>query len=138
MKIEEAVKMMSNGEELFDYYDNFEELSLEVEKGFSSIQDWQLRGKLGEVGFNYYSETGKTVTLSVGFMDYFTTLNDIDMNLVEYDDDEDVEFGVVFVVYENEGDTYNESYYVNLKEKNFEEVTERYKEEVVSFFKQND
>lgn len=138
MKSIKAIEIMGSGKETTEYYNNFKNMETEINEGFKDIQKLQLHNKLGEVRFNYYSETGKTVTLSIGFMDYFTVLNDIDMELLEYDNDDEVEFGLVSIMYEDEGDTYNESYYVDLKKQDFKNITKKYKKDVEEFFKVSD
>ena len=109
---DENSKVFTGGRDKFDK---------EFEEGVKLINDWQQLEQLGEVGFNYYDETGKTVSLSIGFRDYWVTMNDFKNGFL-YEDfgskeeylEEEVDFENISVMYEDDGDTWHEDVFLSL------------------------
>ena len=144
MKISTALDIMldkeKNNKTFTGGRDKFEK---EFEEGIKLINDWQQLEQLGEVGFNYYDETGKTVSLSIGFRNYWVTMNDFEdrflYNAFDSEEEyleEEVDFENVSIMYEDEGDTWHEDVYLSLDSDN-REVLSYLKTAIKDFFKGN-
>lgn len=144
MKISTALDIMldkeKNNKTFTGGRDKFEK---EFEEGIKLINDWQQLEQLGEVGFNYYDETGKTVSLSIGFRNYWVTMNDFEdrflYNAFDSEEEyleEEVDFENISIMYEDEGDTWHEDVYLSLDSDN-REVLSYLKTAIKDFFKGN-
>ena len=145
MKINTALDIMLDRDENSKAFtggrDNFEK---EFEEGIKLINDWQQLKQLGEVGFGYYDETGKTVSLSIGFRNYWVTMNDFEDGFLynTFDSkeeylEEEVDFENISVMYEDEGDTWHEDVFLSLDSDN-REVLSYLKTAIQDFFKKNE
>lgn len=144
MKISTALDIMldkeKNNKTFTGGRDKFEK---EFVEGIKLINDWQQLEQLGEVGFNYYDETGKTVSLSIGFRNYWVTMNDFEdrflYNAFDSEEEyleEEVDFENISIMYEDEGDTWHEDVYLSLDSDN-REVLSYLKTAIKDFFKGN-
>lgn len=145
MKISTALDIMLHKDENNKTFtggrDNFEK---EFEEGIELINDWQQLEQLGEVGFDYYDETGKTVSLSIGFRNYWITMNDFEdgflysaFNSEEEYLEEEVDFENISIMYEDEGDTWHEDVFLKIDSDN-KEVLSYLKTAIQDFFKENE
>lgn len=144
MKISTALDIMlhkdENSKTFIGGQDKFDK---EFEEGVKLINDWQQLEQLGEVDFNYYDKTGKTVSLSIGFREYWVTMNDFkDGYLYEdYDSkeeylEEEVDFENISIMYENDGDTWHEDIFLEMDSDN-KDVLLYLKTAIQDFFKGN-
>ena len=144
MKISTALDIMldkkKNHKTFTGGRDKFEK---EFEEGVELINDWRQLGQLGEVGFNYYDETGKTVSLSIGFRNYWVTMNDFEDGFLynAFDSkeeylEEDVDFENISIMYEDDGDTWHEDVFLKINSDN-KEVLSYLKTAIQDFFKEN-
>ena len=109
------------------------------------IKNWQQFEQLGEVGFDYYDETGKTVSLSIGFRSYWVTMNDFIRDRFLYSAfdskeeylEEEVDFENISIMYEDGGDTWYEDIFLSLDSDN-KEVLSYLKTAIQDFFKKNE
>lgn len=140
MKISTARDIMLGRDENSKYFtggrDKFEK---EFEEGVELINDWRQLEQLGEVYFNYYDETGKTVTLSIGFREYWVTMNDFEDGFLydTFNSEEDVDFENISIMYEDDGDTWHEDIFLSLDSDN-KEVLSYLKTAIQDFFKENE
>lgn len=118
MKIEKALNIIAVSEENFKTFTggvkNFDK---EFDEAIRLVQKWQKEEELGQVNFNYYNETGKTVTISIGFRDYWVTMNDVEEGFFfdEFESEEEyldseVNFEYITVMYEDEGETEHDGF----------------------------
>lgn len=110
MKIEKALDIIAVYEDNFESFTGgVKRFDKEFDEAIEIIQKWQKEEELGEVNFDYYNETGKTITISIGFKGYWVIMNDIEEGFFfdefeskeEYLDSE-VNFEYITVTYENE------------------------------------
>ena len=142
MKISTALDiMLDNDENNKTFTGGRDKFEKEFEEGIKLINDWQQLEQLGEVGFNYYDETGKTVSLSIGFRNYWVTMNDFEdrflYNAFDSEEEyleEEVDFENISIMYEDEGDTWHEDVYLSLDSDN-REVLSYLKTAIKDFFK---
>lgn len=146
MKISTALDIMLDKEENSKTFtggrDKFEK---EFEEGVELINDWQQLEQLGEVGFDYYDETGKTLSLSIGFRSYWVTMNDFIRDRFLYSAfdskeeylEEEVDFENISIMYEDEGDTWYEDIFLKTDSDN-KEVLSYLKTAIQDFFKENE
>lgn len=132
---DENSKVFTGGRDKFDK---------EFEEGAKLINDWQQLEQLGEVGFDYYNDTGKTVSLNIGFRNYWVTMNDFENGFLysAFDSkeeylEEEVDFENISIMYENEGDTWHEDVFLSLDSDN-KEVLSYLKTTIQDFFKENE
>ena len=146
MKISTAIDIMLDKDENNKTFtggrDNFEK---EFEEGVRLINDWQQLKQLGEVGFDYYDETGKTVSLSIGFRNYWVTMNDFEDGFLynTFDSkeeylEEEVDFENISVMYEDEGDTWHEDDVFLEIDSDNKDVLSYLKTAIQDFFKENE
>ena len=118
MKIEKALDIIAVNEENVESFNGgVKSFDKEFDEAIELVQKWQKEEELGEVNFDYYNETGKTVTISIGFRNYWVTMNDVGQEFFfdefeskeEYLDSE-VDFEYVTVMYEDEGDTEHDGF----------------------------
>ena len=144
MKISTALDIMldkdKNSKTFTGGRDKFEK---EFEEGLKLINDWRQLEQLGEVGFDYYDETGKTVSLSIGFRDYWVTMNDFEdgflynsFNSEEEYLEEEVDFENISIMYEDEGDTWHEDVFLKIDSDN-KDVLSYLKTAIQDFFNKN-
>lgn len=118
MKIEKALNIIAVSEENFKTFTggvkNFDK---EFDEAIRLVQKWQKEEELGQVYFDYYNETGKTVTISIGFRDYWVTMNEVEEGFFfeEFESEEEcldseVNFEYITVMYEDEGDTEHDGF----------------------------
>lgn len=118
MKIEKALDIIAVSEEnIENFTGGVKSLDKEFDEAIELVQKWQKEEELGEVNFDYYSETGKTITISIGFRNYWVTMNDVDQGFFfdEFESEEEcldseVDFEYITVMYENEGDTEHDGF----------------------------
>ena len=145
MKISTALDIMldkdRNSKTFTGGRDKFEK---EFEEGIKLINDWQQLEQLGEVGFDYYDDTEKTVSLSIGFRNYWVTMNDFEDRFLysAFDSkeeylEEDVDFENISIMYEDDGDTWHEDIFLSLDSDN-KEVLSYLKTAIQDFFKENE
>jgi len=145
MKISTALDIMIDKDESNKTFtggrDKFEK---EFEEGIRLINDWQQLEQLGEVGFDYYDDTEKTVSLSIGFRNYWITMNDFEdgflYNAFDSKEEylkEDVDFENISIMYEDDGDTWHEDVFLSLDSDN-KEVLSYLKTAIQDFFKENE
>ncbi len=118
MKIEKALDIIAVNEENFENFTGgVKRFDKEFDEAIELIQKWQKEEELGEVNFDYYNETGKIITISIGFRNYWVIMNDIEEGFFfdefeskeEYLDSE-VNFEYITVMYEDEGDTEHDGF----------------------------
>lgn len=118
MKIEKALDIIAvNKENIENFTGGVKSFEKEFDEAIELVQKWQKEEELGEVNFDYYNETGKTITISIGFRNYWTTMNDFEEGFLfdefeskeEYLDSE-VNFEYITVMYEDEGDTEHDGF----------------------------
>lgn len=145
MKISTALDIMLNKDENSKTFEGGrDKFDKEFEEGVKLINDWQQLEQLGEVGFNYYDETGKTVSLSIGFRDYWVSMNDFKNGFL-YEDfgskeeylEEEVDFESISVMYEDNGDTWHEDICLMIDSDN-KEILSYLKTSIQDFFKENE
>lgn len=111
MKIEKALDIIAvNEENIENFTGGVKGFDKEFDESIELIQKWQKEEELGEVNFDYYNETGKTITISIGFRNYWVIMNDVEEGFFfdefeskeEYLDSE-VNFEYITVMYEDEG-----------------------------------
>ena len=118
MKIEKALDIIAvNDENVESFTGGVKSLDKEFDEAIELVQKWQKEEELGEVNFDYYNETGKTITISIGFRNYWVTLNDVDQGFFfdEFESEEEyldseVDFEYITVMYEDEGDTEHDGF----------------------------
>lgn len=144
MKISTALDIMldkdKNSKTFTGGRDKFEK---EFEEGLKLINDLRQLEQLGEVGFDYYDETGKTVSLSIGFRDYWVTMNDFEdgflynsFNSEEEYLEKEVDFENISIMYEDEGDTWHEDVFLKIDSDN-KDVLSYLKTAIQDFFNKN-
>ena len=144
MKISTALDiMLDNDENNKTFTGGRDKFEKEFEEGIRLIKNWQQLKQLGEVGFDYYDETGKTVSLSIGFRNYWVTMNDFEDKFLydAFDSKEDyleeeVDFENISIMYEDDGETWHEDVYLSLDSDN-REVLSYLKTAIKDFFKGN-
>lgn len=144
MKISTALDiMLDNDENNKTFTGGRDKFEKEFEEGIRLIKNWQQLKQLGEVGFDYYDETGKTVSLSIGFRNYWVTMNDFEDKFLydAFDSKEDyleeeVDFENISIMYEDDGETWHEDVYLSLDSDN-REVLSYLKTAIKDFFKRN-
>lgn len=118
MKIEKALDIIAvNEENIESFTGGVKSFDKEFDEAIELVQKWQKEEELGEVNFDYYNETGKTITISIGFRNYWVTMNDFEEGFLfdefeskeEYLDSE-VDFEDITVMYEDEGDTEHDGF----------------------------
>ena len=118
MKIEKALDIIAvNEENIENSTGGVKSFDKEFDEAIELVQKWQKEEELGEVNFDYYNETGKTITISIGFRNYWVTMNDVGQEFFfdefeskeEYLDSE-VDFEYITVMYEDEGDTEHDGF----------------------------
>lgn len=145
MKISTALDiMLDNDENNKTFTGGRDKFEKEFEEGVRLIKNWQQLEQLGEVGFNYYDETGKTVSLSIGFRNYWVTMNDFEDKFLydAFDSKEDyleeeVDFENISIMYEDDGETWHEGIFLSLDSDN-KEVLSYLKTAIQDFFKKNE
>lgn len=95
---------------------SLESINEDMKEAIEFIEELQSSKELGEVFIDYYNETGKTVVLSIGLRSYQTVLNDIEVEHINISDElymnDEVDFGSVVAMYEDEGNSYFEDIFV--------------------------
>ena len=142
MKISTALDiMLDNDENSKTFTGGRDKFEKEFEEGVKLINDWQQSGQLGEVGFDYYDETGKTVSLSIGFRNYWVTMNDFEdgflydtFNSKEEYLEEEVDFENISIMYEDDGETWHEDVFLGADSDN-KNVLSYLKADIQDFFK---
>ena len=147
MKIERALDIITaNEENVESFTGGVKNFDKEFDEAIELVQKWQKEGELGEVNFDYYSETGKTVTISIGFRNYWVTINDIEQDFFfdEFESEEEyldgeVDFEYITVMYENEGHTEHDGFSLligdsNREVSNNEVITDFLKVTLKNFF----
>lgn len=140
MKISTALDIiLDNDENNKTFTGGRDKFEKEFEEGIRLIKHWQRLEQLGEVGFDYYDETGKTVSLSIGFRNYWVTKEDFRNELLYdiFDSEEEVDFGNISIMYEDEGDTWHEDIFLSLASDN-KEVLSYLKTAIQDFFKEDE
>ena len=118
MKIEKALDIIAVSEENVESFTGgIKSFDKEFDEAIELVQKWQKEEELGEVNFDYYNETGKTITISIGFRNYWVTMNDVDQGFFfdEFESEEEyldskVDFEYITVMYEDEGDTEHDGF----------------------------
>ena len=118
MKIEKALDIIAvNDENVKSFTGGVKSFDKEFDEAIELVQKWQKEEELGEVNFDYYSETGKTITISIGFRNYWVVMNDVDQGFFfdEFESEEEyldskVDFEYITVMYEDEGDTEHDGF----------------------------
>ena len=118
MKIEKALDIIAvNDENIENFTGGVKSFDEEFDEAIKLVQKWQKEEELGEVNFDYYNETGKTITISIGFRNYWVTMNDVDEGFFfdEFESEEEyldseVDFEYITVMYEDEGDTEHDGF----------------------------
>lgn len=118
MKIEKALDIIAVSEENVESFTGgVKSFDKEFDEAIKLVQKWQKEEELGEVNFDYYNETGKTITISIGFRNYWVTIDDIDQGFFfdEFESEEEyldseVDFEYITVMYEDEGDTEHDGF----------------------------
>lgn len=145
MKISTALDiMLDNDENNKTFTGGRDKFEKEFEEGIKLINEWQQLEQLGEVGFDYYDDTKKTVSLSIGFRNYWVTMNDFEDGFLysAFDSkeeylEEDVDFENISIMYEDDGDTWHEDVFLSLDSDN-KEVLSYLKTAIQDFFKENE
>ena len=118
MKIEKALDIIAVNEENFENFTGgVKRFDKEFDEAIELIQKWQKEEELGEVNFDYYNETGKAITISIGFRNYWVIMNDIEEGFFfdefeskeEYLDSE-VNFEYITAMYRDEGNTEHDGF----------------------------
>lgn len=118
MKIEKALDIIAVNEENFENFTGgVKRFDKEFDEAFELIQKWQKEEELGEVNFDYYNETGKMITISIGFRNYWVIMNDIEEGFFfdEFESkeehlDSEVNFEYITVMYRDEGNTEHDGF----------------------------
>ena len=118
MKIEKALDIIAvNEENIENFTGGVKSFDKEFDEAIELVQKWQKEEELGEVNFDYYNETGKTITISIGFRNYWTIMNDFEEGFLfdEFESKEEyleseVDFEYITVMYEDEGDTEHDGF----------------------------
>lgn len=118
MKVEKALDIIAvNEENIESFTGGVKSLDKEFDEAIELVQKWQKEEELGEVNFDYYSETGKTITISIGFRNYWVTMNDVGQGFFfdEFESEEEyldseVDFEYITIMYEDEGDTEHDGF----------------------------
>lgn len=145
MKVNTALDIITVGEENIRTFtggrDKFEE---EFKEGIETINSWQQSEELGEVNFDYYEETGKTVTLSIGFINYWVVVNDLNEGFLydQFESEEeflktDIDFEEISIMYEDEGHTWHDGFILMVDSDN-KGVLTHLKTAVKDFFEENE
>ena len=118
MKIERALDIIAvNEENIENFTGGVKSFDKEFNEAIELVQKWQKEEELGEVNFDYYNETGKTITISIGFRNYWVTMNDVGEGFFfdEFESEEEyldseVDFEYITIMYEDEGDTEHDGF----------------------------
>ena len=118
MKIEKALDIIAvNEENIENFTGGVKSFDKEFNEAIELVQKWQKEEELGEVNFDYYNETGKTITISIGFRNYWVTMNDVGEGFFfdEFESEEEyldseVDFEYITIMYEDEGDTEHDGF----------------------------
>lgn len=118
MKIEKALDIIAvNEENIESFTGGVKSFDKEFDEAIELVQKWQKEEELGEVNFDYYNETGKTITISIGFRNYWVVMNDVDQGFFfdEFESEEEyldseVDFEYIAVMYEDDGDTEHDGF----------------------------
>lgn len=121
MKIGKAVDIIDSGGEKFEKISqDVTNINEDIGKALHTIKEWSSKGILGETQLDYYIDTGKTVTLSVAFREYWSFINGVDVQYSPEEQEEyfesEVDFKKIYVTFEDEGDQFEEVIQLDLRE----------------------
>lgn len=120
MKIKEALEIITSGKENKVLFKEIGSIENDIEKSIESIKEWVSRGELGEVSFSG-ENLDKSVTISIGFQDYWSTVNEWSRGYINYTKDKDevdeilaeeLYFNDIYVSFEEDGNWYHDYYHL--------------------------